>query len=85
MWTDKPRSDNPKLPPPILAVRRDDNGDAVVQIDPASVHGPHEVAVLLVELSRQYAHMFAQTGQARSEELALQDIRQFFNAEWEAS
>jgi hypothetical protein len=68
---------------PFLAAIKDDAGKIVVHIDTQGVASPSAAGILLVDIARHYARMFAQTGGARSEEAALLEIRRMFEAEWD--
>jgi hypothetical protein len=67
---------------PFLLAFKGADGAITVQLDPAGVEQPAGVGILLVDLARHYARMFVQTGRAGSEEQALNEIRQLFDAEW---
>lgn len=69
-------------PQPFLAAFKSEDGAITVRLDPKGVSQPAGVGILLVDLARHYARMFAQTGVATSEQQALAEIRQLFDAEW---
>ena len=66
---------------PFLAVMKGPEGN-VVHLDAAAL-SPSGVGILLVDIARHYARAFKQTGQVRSEEEALDEIRRLFEAEWD--
>jgi hypothetical protein len=80
MFKNKP----PAIPQPFLLAFKGAEGQITVQLDPDGVAQPGGVGILLVDLARHYARMFVQTGRARSEEQALDEIRQLFDAEWDS-
>ena len=43
---------------------------------------PQQAGMFLVDLARHYARMFAQVGASANAEVALDEMRQSFDAEW---
>ena len=66
---------------PFLAVMKGEGGN-VFHINPDAV-SPADVGMLLVDIARHYARAFTQTGQVRTEDQALEEIRRLFDAEWD--
>ena len=52
-----------------------------VMLDPTYFGGLDEVGVFLADLARHYARAFIQSGRARSEEDAIEQIREYFDLE----
>ena len=66
---------------PFLAVMKGPDGRPVVHLDSGAV-SPAAVGLLLVDIARHYARAFKQTGQVRTEDEALDEIRRLFEVEW---
>ena len=69
---------------PFLAAMKGPDGKIVVHLVTDAINSPAEAGVLLVDIARHYARMFKQTGRARSEDEALEEIRRLFDAEWDS-
>jgi len=68
------------LQPFLVAFPMDDGGQQVM-LDPAFFNGADEVGLFLADLARHYARAFVQSGRARDEADALEQVQEYFNLE----
>ena len=67
---------------PFLAVMKGPNNSPIVHLDSEAI-SVSAVGLLLVDIARHYARAFQQTGQVRTEDEALEEIRRMFDIEWD--
>ena len=68
------------LQPFLVAFPMEDGGQQVM-LDPGFFSGADEVGVFLADLARHYARAFVQSGRARDEGAAMEQIRELFDLE----
>ncbi|MEO0465269.1 MAG: DUF5076 domain-containing protein [Pseudomonadota bacterium] len=69
---------------PFLVAFPAEEGGQQIMLDPAFFNGADEVGVFLADLARHYARAFVQSGRARDEADALEQVREYFQLEIES-